>query len=643
MSGTPSRYVDLVREFLQRYPNPTGENVLFPKWEKEVDAKDWQDILDSPELFVASFKEAGHPTIVDLVDSIELSQITATDFFNKMLAVKGKVIAVSDVEPYPLELCFRCSHCDSEYIRKDARQPKCDCDAPDIQLDLTKSKFTDRQILKIQEIVASSNPAKLTLYVTGKKQLRKATAGDKIEALGIYKTEAFRNNQNKLSFVKRFETYCVNNIARNDKEFRPTPKDIGRFKKEAEEEPQFWEKLITSIAPHIAGFTELKEVIALALASTDTEQPLNALFVGDPSVAKSIAILYASKLADNGHYITAAGAKWPSLSAHAQKDEETGSWLIQPGLFALADGGLACIDELQSIEEEVAGRLNEVLEQKQVSYAKAGQVGILPARCAVLAASNSYYGSWRSDLDISDNLKFLGKAREALITRFPIIFIITDVVHEENDRKIARQVLENNSEKAIKQYLEDWQDESGNEFYGFKTLKKFFIYLKSVPMPEIPETVNSAIEQWYIDLRTNKEDRFNKLIKARFLDKAIKIMKLHARILHKIECDIFDFEFAVELLKKSMNATAFDPTTGKLDSNLAEGAQATSKLNKEEQFWKAFDAVKTEAGYSERKAIIGYLVNTLQWDKTEAERYLEAMHNKSKFIESQGSGKYTRI
>src|SRR5690606_37474026 len=120
--------------------------------------------------------------------------------------------------------------------------------------------------------------------------------------------------------------------------------------------------------------------------------------------------------------------------------------------------------------------------------------GVLPARCAVLCGSNSYFGAWTPDLDISENLRFLGKTREALISRFPLIFILTDVVNEDNDRKIARQVLENSSNKAIQKYLEDWQGKDGNLYYGFRTLKKFFLYLRSVPLPEVPEEIYDVIE-----------------------------------------------------------------------------------------------------------------------------------------------------
>lgn len=634
--------IDMVEEFLQSYPSPSWKDVLC--WNpKKHSVEDWSVFVNGPpEEFINAFRDTGQPTIRDYPHT-ELKEITPTEHINKILGIRGRVIACSDNEPYPYELAFYCKNCSETYFIKDGKKPKCTCNAPNIALQIDKSRILDSQVIKIQDLESSSNPARMTLRVIGKSQIWKVKPGQKIESLGFYRIDTTTEKKtNKIAFIKRFEAYCVSQLTTEEEEFKISKEDAERFRNDVDQ-PFFWEMLTGSISPHITGFSEVKEALALLIASTDTEFPLNCYLVGDPSVAKSLFLLYGAKLAHNGIYNSFAGATWPSLSAHAQQDQETGSWIIQPGALTLAD--LFCGDEMHTIAEEVAGKMNEAGEQKTISYMKGGQVGTLPARCAWFFASNSYYGDWRSDLDISENLKFLGKAREALISRFPLIFILTDTIHEENDRKIARQVIENNSERAIKKYYEDWEKD-GNTYYGFKSLKKFFIWLRTLPVPEIPDEVNTKIENWYVD-RRKAEDNRNRQIKARFLDKAIKITKLKARILGKAICDESDFDYAEKLLKKSMDSAAFVPETGEVDPNLINGNKSKAEIkkveDKEEQFWKVFSRTLDASGGSwvHTKDLVAELTSE-GWIDRDARRFIEAKNRAGEIIQKYGQNKWSK-
>ena len=67
-----------------------------------------------------------------------------------------------------------------------------------------------------------------------------------------------------------------------------------------------------------------------------------------------------------------------------------------------------------------AQALLEAMEQQCVSVAKAGLTASLPARAAVLAASNPVGGRYNRGKTIAENLKI----SPAMLSRFDVVFIL---------------------------------------------------------------------------------------------------------------------------------------------------------------------------------------------------------------------------
>ena len=50
--------------------------------------------------------------------------------------------------------------------------------------------------------------------------------------------------------------------------------------------------------------------------------------------------------------------------------QDSGQWSLEPGVLVLADGGVCCLDDFNSIEQKNQACLLEAMEQQSVSVAK---------------------------------------------------------------------------------------------------------------------------------------------------------------------------------------------------------------------------------------------------------------------------------
>ena len=126
------------------------------------------------------------------------------------------------------------------------------------------------------------------------------------------------------------------------------------------------------------------------------------------------------------------------LTATAVKDEfGEGRWTLEAGALVLADMGVAAVDEMDKMQKEDRSALHEAMEQQSISVAKAGITATLKSRCALLGAANPKYGRFDMYGDIADQINM----PPSLLSRFDLIFIMTDQPEQKRDLAIAEHIL----------------------------------------------------------------------------------------------------------------------------------------------------------------------------------------------------------
>lgn len=359
-----------------------------------------------------------------------------------------------------------------------------------------------------------------------------------------------------------------------------TTKDIHFIQKYASRcQGRSLKMLVESIAPGIYGMEMVKAGLILSLfggvhglqedrkESIHMRGDIHCLLVGDPGLGKSRLLQAVASVAPRSVYVCGPSASTAGLTLSVSKSD--GEFSVESGALVTADRGICCVDEFDKLSSEHASLLT-VMEQQEVSLAKAGLVASLPARTSIIAAANPIGGHYNKSISLNQNLKM----SPALISRFDLVFLLLDKPNEEADRKLAGQIAkrvlsrEETTQKLESQSYGDAEDctralkhrllekAREEEILPAQLIKKLVAYARQYVHPKLSDESKLIIKEFYLKIRQRSAgDLSSPVVTHRFLESLIRISEARARIELREVVTAQDALDAIEIMEETINGS----------------------------------------------------------------------------------------
>lgn len=681
-SDVPEELVDKVETFLSRYyredilklaeRTSDPDRALHIDWGKiyQYDPDVADDFLNNPETVLSAIERAvkdfDSPVPVGDVNVRVINLNDAETFdvgdyrsrhIGDYVGVEAQVQQVTEVTPTEVVAVFECQRCGAitevpQSEDSDFQEPyqctSCERDGP-FKLDKDATEWNDLQKAKLQKppsrSAADGTGATLEAVLRDEDLVGDLAPGDRINMFGPL---SVREQDGSHDYLLESNGYQRENQDFDDvdiSEYRDAIEEIANG-----ERGSLPEVFVESLAPNIFGYDQIKLAVTLQFFAQDRVQlpdgssqrgSIHILILGDPGCGKSDILSHATDIAPRSVMASGDSSTGVGFTASVTPDDfGSGKWSLEGGAMVLADGGLACIDELDKAAAEDREKLHVPMEQQKVLISKASFSGVeLNARSSVLAAGNPKYGRFDKYENIADQIEL----SPTLMSRFDLMFMVQDEPDEEHDRALAEQAI--GTRQAGIQYETGDRDAVDEPPISVGEFRAYVAYARQNVTPRIEDDdVKELLRDFYVDLRQLNEDSEDSPVPVtvRKLGALQRLAEASARMRLSETVEKEDAKRAMSLVRKAMEDVGKDPESGEYDADVVETGRSKTQQERIRGIKSIVEELQVEMQTVPHDEVVTELEDR-GFDVQHIEKSIEDLKKQGELYEPDDDGRYRTL
>ncbi|MEF8778812.1 MAG: LAGLIDADG family homing endonuclease, partial [Natronomonas sp.] len=230
-----------------------------------------------------------------------------------------------------------------------------------------------------------------------------------------------------------------------------------------------------------------------------------------------------------------------------------------------------------------------VVLHNSISISKAGINATLKSRCSLLGAANPKYGRFDQYEPIGEQIDL----EPALISRFDLIFTVTDQPDEEKDADLAEHIINTNYAGELHTHRENTTTSNVSEEevqnvtkkvepeIDAELLRKYIAYAKRNCYPMMSEEAKAQIRDFYVDLRSKGQGEDAPVpVTARKLEALVRLSEASARMRLSDTVEHEDAERVIDIVRSCLQDIGVDPETGEFDADVVETGQSKTQRDR---------------------------------------------------------------
>jgi len=284
------------------------------------------------------------------------------------------------------------------------------------------------------------------------------------------------------------------------------------------------------------------------------------------------------------------------------------------------------------MNNEDKSALHEAMEQQTISVAKAGVMATLKSRCSLLAAANPKLGRFDKYEPIAPQINLT----PALMSRFDLIFVLTDDPDTNRDSRIAEHILKSNYAGELATQI-SWNPDISQEDIDSamvvikpeiepEMLRKYVAYARKKVFPTLTDEAKEYFGKYYVSLRTQGQDSNKPVpVTARQLEALIRLGEASARLRLSNKVTKEDAQRVIKILEACLKKVGVDPDTGFLDADIIATGMTKSTRDRTKSVMDVIrDISKEQQGPAPKDAVLDR-TEMLGIDRAKAEEIIDRL------------------